>query len=234
MTLPPSIPSTCLQPIIQPGSYFLPSTRLVCHESREYVAKGPIYSTRIYYDYQEIRNLVILPPHPNIIPPPCALVTVSDIDERVCGFLAPHYRNGNLDIYARRLRSKGTITVEKLYKWLGQLVDAVRFLAEKETWHGDIKPDNIVIDDDENAVLIDLARAFTTSATTSPEARKYISTHAPCRTSVGIPEDWPLQIVVLSEIYSIGRTMYLSAATVAVITVVANVAASADIKFWFT
>ena len=170
----PLVSRTSLSPILSPGFFFCPNTRLVDYKGRQFVAKGPIYSCRVEDDFLEVKNLLQLRRgHPHIIPPPAAFITVSDADQRVCGFLSPFFEKGNLDIYCAKLRDSGDLTEIKLLRWFHQLVDAVGFLIDQNTWHGDLKPDNILVDSNEDIVLIDFTRKFTTYATASPEVRRH-------------------------------------------------------------
>jgi hypothetical protein len=216
------VPRTRLSPILARRLFFLPNTRLVSYNGRKYVAKGPIYASRVEADFLELKNLLSLPRgHPNIIQAPETLVTLTETDTRVCGFLTPFHRNGNADVYAQRLRAgRATLPCAMLLRWFRQLVSAVAFLEGHGTWHGDIKPDNLLVSDDEDIILIDFARIFTTFATSSPEVREHCARHLPsaggsgeetcgCSNSTGIPANWPVEKIILSEVYSIGRTMYL-------------------------
>jgi len=205
----PLIPRHSLPIRYHHGHRLPPQTRIVTHNGTLCFAKMPLYSSRALQDLSEISNLLYLPcRHPNIIPPPAALITTFEYpgDDRICGFLLPYYPNGNLSNYANTLRATGNLTEAHLLKWVKQLISAVQFLAEAGTWHGDIKPDNILVDDQENIILIDFARLFTMFVTVSPEVRRLCS--APGSKCVGIPSHWPLSKVVPSEAYSIGRTMY--------------------------
>lgn len=168
------VPRTNLVPVLSPGFFFCPNTRLVTHKGGKFVAKGPIYASRVEDDFLEAKNLLELPRgHPHIMPPPDVFVTVSEVDRRICGFLVPFLPNGNLDIYAPKLQAGGGLTEARLVRWFCQIVDAVAFLIEHGTWHGDLKPDNILVDDDGNLKLIDFTRKFTTDATASPEVRQH-------------------------------------------------------------
>ena len=176
------IPRTSLVPVLSPGLFFLPNTRLVLYNGRKFVAKGPIYPSRARDDFLEAKNLLELPQgHPHIIPAPAAFITVSETDARICGFLTPFIEKGNLDVYAAKLRSRNALTCEKLTRWFCQLVDAVAFLCGQETWHGDLKPDNILVGGNDDLVLIDHTRKFTTFATASPEVRRH------CARCVSVP-----------------------------------------------
>jgi serine/threonine protein kinase len=110
-----------------------------------------------------------------------------------------------------------------LSKWFLQLTRAVYTLSLHGIWHGDIKPDNIVVDDTEDLVLVDFAQAFATSATASPEVRKWLQEHAFDATGgYGVPPEWPLSKIVASEVYSIGRTMFLVAEGISMIKIYDN------------
>lgn len=64
------------------------------------------------------------------------------------------------------------------------------------------------MDSNEDLILIDHTRLFTIFATASREVRRLCSGS---EGAVGIPSDWKLAWAVESEVYSIGRTMYLIA-----------------------
>lgn len=173
VSLPPLISRTDLQSAVIENGSFMPQTKPVWYKGEMYVAKGPASAERAYEDLSEVSNLLALPTHhPNIIPAPIALITLSRDDRRICGFLFPLYKNGNVDLYARRKRSHDQFFDRTLLKWCKQLVSAVKSLIDADTFHGDIKPDNVLISDSEDLVLIDLARSFTTMAIASPEVKQ--------------------------------------------------------------
>lgn len=206
--LPPLVSRSQLKPVAGVGQFLLSQTRLVEYQGKLYIAKGPVYPQRAMLDLSEVRNLISLPGrHPNVMDPPAALITLSETDERVCGFLTTYHANGNLEYYARKLRKEGKLSPKLLVKWASQLVDAVAFLARHQTFHGDLKPDNIVVTENEDIVLIDFTRLFTTFVTASPEVRKLCAQSG--GTTLGIPAHWPMESVLPSEVYSIGRTLYL-------------------------
>ncbi|KAF2107817.1 kinase-like domain-containing protein [Lophiotrema nucula] len=217
-----------LTPVVRAGSYFLPNTRLVKFEGREYVAKGPIYPSRVSFDMAEMVRMLEFPEpqSPYVVPKPSAVVIVSETDRRVCGFLLPYYRNGNVDVYARKLRSFGRLTNDLLLRWFRQLVEALQYLSKHDIWHGDIKPDNVLVDENENVALTDFTQAFATCATASPEVRFKTRGRSDSKFSLdedaesttpeenvtevmGVPTSWSHERIMRSEVYSLGRTMYL-------------------------
>ncbi|KAK7398602.1 hypothetical protein QQX98_012011 [Neonectria punicea] len=205
----PIIPKSELRVQAFNGTFFLPQTRPVSYRGKTLVAKGPASAARALDDLREAVYLSSLQsgrphPHPNLLPPPTALVRLDDDDERICGFLIPFYENGNLDLYAQKLRRADELTPDILWAWFRQLLSATKFLIDSETWHGDIKPDNIVVSSSGAIVLIDMARKYTTTSIASPEVMKA----AKERGSLEVPADWPMEAKEKSEVYSIGRTIF--------------------------
>lgn len=171
--LPPLVSRSNLHHVsIKDGSFMVQTTPVLL-EGKVFVAKGPASAVTALDDLSEIGNLIYLPTrHPNIIPPPTRLVTLSENDKRICGYLTPFYKNGNLDRYSGKIRTQGQLSGRTLQKWYKQLVSAVGSLIDADTYHGDIKPDNILVSDSEDLILIDFTRTFTTMAIASPEVKE--------------------------------------------------------------
>ena len=157
--------------VIKEGS-FMAQTKPVWFQGDLYVAKGPASAESAREGLSEVFNLLSLPTrHPNVIPPPTALITLSEDDKRICGYMFPFYKNGNLDLYARKKGTRDQSFDQTLRTWCKQLVSAVSSLVEFNTYHGDIKPDNILVSDLNELILIDVTRSSTTMAIASPEVQ---------------------------------------------------------------
>ena len=218
----PLVARTSLQQATVKEGNFLAQTQPVWYDKRIHVAKGPTSAERAYDDLSEVPNLLSLKVrHPNIVPPPTALITLSPEDGTICGFLLPLYKHGSLDRFARKVRSQDEGFECLLWKWFSQLVSAVQSLIEAETYHGDIKPDNILVSESSDVVLIDFSRSATTMPIAGPEVKEgknqsfracqsYLTYSVVIKRTrkVCIPPDWPIDMIEKSEVYSIGRTMF--------------------------
>jgi serine/threonine protein kinase len=119
--------------------------------------------------------LATLPPHPNIMPPPPTLVVINDGNSTlpiVCGSLSTFFLKGNLDERleaAYKPETKIPLNIKK--SWCVQMVAAVKHAHYVgRTYHIDIKPSNVLINDEDALVLIDWEQTCGTPLTTAPEA----------------------------------------------------------------
>ncbi|MCJ1245438.1 hypothetical protein MMC30_002642 [Trapelia coarctata] len=192
--------------------------------------------------YREIQMVNrIIPPHPNIISPPKAFVSLDtkfdDPKARlICGTLYCYHRNGSL---ASRIdcsvEEKTRISLSQKAKWCYQLSSAIHHVhSEACAWHQDIKPPNLLLDDDDNLLVIDWEQCGANSFVLAPEADGsfdvtsndqgsnrlvYVRYEGPQRVNnlIGEPK-WNVfptwmkeqpKAVELAEVYSLGSTMWL-------------------------
>ena len=127
------------------------------------------FTARLTAMYNEMRILMKIPPHPNIIQPPIALVTMLRAGEPVvCGFLAKFHPGGNIrDL----LDAADPPSLERRVRWASQIAAAIHHLHRvAHTYHGDIKLDNVVLSANDDAVLIDFEQTRHAEACLAPEA----------------------------------------------------------------
>jgi predicted Ser/Thr protein kinase len=136
--------------------------------------------------------------HPNIVP--IYRVGRAGPDGRLIYFVMKMLRGQSLSAV---LRGKGRLSVDEVRKILKETASALGFAARKGVVHRDIKPDNILLDDEGRCVVTDFGIAKTstgphTAAGTSMGTPRYMSPeHAQ-----GTPVD------VRSDIYSLGVVGY--------------------------
>ena len=148
---------------------------------------------------KEAKNLAKLH-HPNII-------NVMDIFEENNTFyyVMPYLSNGSLQDF---VKLRGILTEKDSIRYLKQIAFALKYMHEEQhICHYDVKPANILLDDDDNAVLID----FGISKNYDPEG------HETTATPVGMSEGYsPIEqyqqnmetFSPASDIYSLGATLY--------------------------
>ncbi|KAM0328665.1 hypothetical protein ACHAQA_005077 [Verticillium albo-atrum] len=120
----------------------------------------------------EIRTLAALPIHPNIMPCPETLVIVRDPDggARVCGFIQPVMERETLDDQITNA-GDNRIPLPRKARWCYQMARAVLHTHRiAKTYHMDVKPGNILIDDTDGIRLIDWEQSGVSMFTHSKEA----------------------------------------------------------------
>ncbi|KAL2043017.1 hypothetical protein N7G274_004075 [Stereocaulon virgatum] len=150
-----------------------------------YVFKGVTLASALIDDttecakrscYNEIQTVLDMPPQPNIKGPPEFYVTTTRYEPKresvVCGTLYPFMKNGSLaDAIKEQVKlSTPTWSLHTLAKWCSQLASAVKHShSEAGTYHIDIKPSNILLDDNEDLIVIDWEQDGATIYVCAPE-----------------------------------------------------------------
>jgi len=198
----------CLRPLLESvplsslkhhdfgSNYLTRSTALVEYEGQYYIAKGPEDPSGVPYLAEEYGRLWSLD-HPSIIPRPERVVKPSRDSSRVLAFLLKYYPNGNLRQYAIRVRSSGDIRLPLFCKWAVQLANALHFLHhERNLDYENIKPENCVVDEEENIKLIDFVPHH--------GCNKYV--RAPELTGRSMGEGVAREVAM---IFALGRTLWM-------------------------
>lgn len=115
-------------------------------------------TSSVHHTYHELRFLLTCPPHRNIMPRPLAVVTKRSLfggKHGVVGFLLKYFPSGSLrDILPARQRA-GTLSTSIRLRWCRQVASALAHIHETGTFYSDLRPDNVLLDCEDNAVLCD-------------------------------------------------------------------------------
>ena len=146
-----------------------PSSRYVT--SRVPAATGCVWSDYDHHAkavFHEMAFLRTIPPHPHIMGPPVGYISCVHEGRKVlCGYLIKYYPGGSL---GERERISAPIATR--IKWAYQIVSGLRHLHHvAHTYHGDIKLDNVVLDENGDAILIDLEQGRMNEENAAPELR---------------------------------------------------------------
>lgn len=111
------------------------------------------------YLYHELKHLLIIPPHPNIISKPAHLVTKKcgfGGKRAVLGFTVEFQIHGSLRDLIPFLRLHGQTTREHEVKWSMQLASALIHLRKTTGFfYPDLRLDNIVLSESNDVVMVD-------------------------------------------------------------------------------
>ncbi|KAF8881677.1 kinase-like domain-containing protein [Gymnopilus junonius] len=189
--------------------------------------------------YDEIAALDAMPPHPNIIPPSSIFVTTPSAyppgmhsNTVICGTLQPFYAKGDLDKYLR----VNDASLPLKAKWCYQLVSATHhayFIGK--TYHMDLKPPNLLLDENLDLVVIDWENSGANISVLPPEADgtfdvslrqlfngekviQYKKYNGPERSNNLVRPTWNVfpiwniecrQAIELAQVYSFGRAIWM-------------------------
>ncbi|OAA37272.1 Protein kinase-like domain protein [Beauveria brongniartii RCEF 3172] len=148
------------------------SVSIVEHAGKETVVFKAITSHTKYL-YHELRNLLLMTPHPNIIERPLALVTKKcgfGSKTAVVGFTLTYHRHGTIRDHLPYLDLHNKITHRDAAKWALQLVQAARhFRGTCDTYNSDLRLDNLLLSDSLDLVMVDFEQRGVWSEFAAPE-----------------------------------------------------------------
>ncbi|ROT40073.1 hypothetical protein SODALDRAFT_332232 [Sodiomyces alkalinus F11] len=111
------------------------------------------------YLYHELKLLLTMKPHPNIVSRPAHLVTkrISFGSKRsVLGFTLEFHRHGTLRDIVPLLGSSGSLMLSEQFKWATQITSALIHHRETTgTFYPDLRLDNIVLSAERDAIMVD-------------------------------------------------------------------------------
>jgi hypothetical protein len=121
------------------------SVCLIEHNGRRLIFKSNTQSPSSIY--HELKVLLSLPPHPNMIGPPKGLVTIAHRDgHRVCGFLLEYYQLGSMDAFLPQSLNNRSLRLQHQVEWSFQLASALEHIhSQPGMFYSDLKMDNILL-----------------------------------------------------------------------------------------
>ncbi|KAI9818737.1 MAG: hypothetical protein M1826_001325 [Phylliscum demangeonii] len=198
------IPLSALEIRQSSADYLTERTALVSYQGTLFIAKGVARINDIKALYKECRLLGIMS-HPNIIKAPTHVVTGDGRPDLVLAVLLEYHPRGNLMAYAVQVLAQGRRRLHLLRRW------AIQFAAALDHVHAvaahkyeNIKPENAVVDEQENLILIDFVEKEACSwYGTAPEVHK----NDPKRR--WIPSSFSPADREKAMVYSLGRALWM-------------------------
>lgn len=116
-------------------------------------------TSSIKYMYHELRVLLNLPPHRNVVARPIRLVTkrckMNNMREVVVGFLLPFYSGGGLRDQLPLLRLSGSLKLRDQISWAKDICSGMLHIRGKaNTYYPDLRLDQIVFPHDKQRPII--------------------------------------------------------------------------------
>jgi len=125
------------------------------------------------YLYHELRALLNMEPHPNVISRPTFLVTKHckfGGKTAVVGFVSTYHAGGSLRDSLPLLRMHGHLRLEDQLRWATQLASAVVHVRERgRMFYPDLRLDNVVLSASSNVVMVDFEQRGVWCEFASPE-----------------------------------------------------------------
>jgi Protein tyrosine and serine/threonine kinase len=125
------------------------------------------------YLYHELKQLLSITPHPNIVSSPGHLVTklcTFGQSTKVIGFTLKYHQHGSLRDVVPFLRIHHQLSLSDEIKWSLQLARALEHLRlTSKTFYPDLRLDNIVLSDSSDAIMVDFEQRGVWAEFAAPE-----------------------------------------------------------------
>ena len=150
-------------------------------------------SSSTKYLFLELRNLLLMEPHPNVISRPRYIVTKRCLfggKTAVVGFILPYHQPGSLRDTLPLLRIHGRLEQQQQLKWAAQLTSAVSHVHERgRIFYPDLRLDNILLSASDDIVMVDFEQRGVWCEFAAPEvnAVEYMRLLASDETDEGGP-----------------------------------------------
>ncbi|KAL2155148.1 hypothetical protein VTH82DRAFT_3824 [Thermothelomyces myriococcoides] len=150
------------------------------------------------YLFVELRNLLLMEPHPNLISRPEYLVTKRCLfggKTAVAGFLLRYHEHGSIRDKLPLMRIHGQLKLEQQVRWASQLASAVLHILERcHMFYPDLRLDNIVLSATNDIIMVDFEQRGVWCEFASPEVNaieyvRILASDEPDDTRPGIPEE---------------------------------------------
>ena len=130
------------------------------HGTRTFVFKS--VTTDVKFFYHELKLLICMDAHPNIISRPLYIVTKKcqfGGKVGVCGFILKYYSGGTLQEMLWKMSREGNLTISKKFRWAREVTTALIHIKDSPAgFYSDLKLNNIIMDekgDGLHAVVVD-------------------------------------------------------------------------------
>lgn len=146
-------------------------------------------SGKYFEESKKVYNLK----HPNIIP-----INTASYDEEYIYITMPYLKNGSL----HQMLNNQNLTIREIIKYTLDFLPAIEYIHSRGVIHCDIKPNNILIDDNNNAILTDFGSALYLNNNGKARLKNVYYKHI-------APEQCTNSLISKKvDIYQIGTTLY--------------------------
>jgi serine/threonine protein kinase len=138
--------------------------------------------------------------HPNIV----RIYRISE-EKDLCYFVMNYISGGTL---TERMKKQGSLTLQEVVQWGMDICSALSYAHEHGVIHRDMKPDNIMLDGDDRAVVMDFGIAYAIRGTSLTQSGAVIGTPQ----YMSPDQACGKELDARSDIYSLGMVLYQMAA----------------------